>query len=395
MASNNPPTIPPPGPVPQTAATTTPTGIPYPPYNFNSATYQEYYANYMKYMQYYASNMYANYPSAYPPPPPNIYSKPPPPTITTTAQAPPPPPPPAPIQTPTPPEPQKPIKFEIKIKQQAEEVVEAPAPEVQKKSRFDVTTPNIAKHQNLYAQYQQKQQIMIQQQQLKQAKQHKAVAQAAAIAQQKITTAPAKAKSESDVVFDINKWPMSLKNYCSKVYQHFAGSSQVSEQLVTNYLQNRITQAFRVKADLAINWDAEKIPDVNTVRQLGSIKIDVDAEKKVTQQQQQQSAKRKSKSPSSKSESDEDSDRDDNVRQKDVFSAKKKFKKEEKSREVHQIASRINFKRTIANDAADKRKSASDGEDSDVDMDDESDEEFKPLSKRITSEKKLSKAKNR
>lgn len=348
MTSNNPPGVP-----ASSVPSATPASNPWA--NYNSATYQEYYANYMKYMQFYASNMYPTYPASYTVPPPSLYKP-------TTAAPPPPPPPAEPPKTE--PEPPKPVETDS-------------AP---KKSRFDITTPpaqptpNIVKHQNLYAQYQQKQQIMLQQQQLKQQKQAKAVATAAAIAHQKTAPQKPKNESESDVVFDINKWPVSLKNYCAKVYQQYAASTQVTEQQVTNYLQNRITQAFKVKADLGINWDAEKMPDVNTIKQLASVKIEASPakveEKKVTNTTP--NLKRKSKSPARSESSASSMEMEKNA------SAKKKFKKEESK----VVMSRVNFKRTIANDVA-KRTSDGEESDQDVDEDDErSDEEFKPFAKR-------------
>jgi len=346
MASNN-PGVPPNTSIPPSGQYQWP--------NYNSSTYQDFYANYMKYMQYYASNMYPSYPSAYNMPPPSLYKP--------SQPAPPPPPPPEPVVEPEAP---KPVEAES----------------TPKKSRFDVTTPtapqptsNIVKHQNLYAQYQQKQQIMLQQQQLKQQKQAKAIATAGVIVQQKTTP---KSEVASDVVFDINKWPVSLKSYCSKVYQQHAGSTQVTEQQVTNYLQNRITQAFKVKADLAINWDVEKMPDVNTIRQLASLKVEASVSALKSDDEEKKAMKRKEKSPTRSESSVSSAEAVDKS-----VSAKKKFKKED----TKMVMSRLAIKRTFANESAVKR--TSDGDESEQD-DESSDEEFKSFSKK-NGDKKIQK----
>lgn len=70
----------------------------------------------------------------------------------------------------------------------------------------------------------------------------------------------------ADIVADINKWPATLKAYCTKVYQFYQKLHTVSEDQVTKYLQQRITDTFKLKPDLNIDWDNEKIPDVSAIR---------------------------------------------------------------------------------------------------------------------------------
>jgi hypothetical protein len=72
----------------------------------------------------------------------------------------------------------------------------------------------------------------------------------------------------SDIVYDINKWPIALKTYCAKVYQHYQTITLVSEDQVTKYLQQRITEAFNLKPDLNIGWDKEPLPDIISIRKV-------------------------------------------------------------------------------------------------------------------------------
>jgi hypothetical protein len=235
---------------------------------------------------------------------------------------------------------------------------------------------------------------MLQQQQLKQQKQAKAIAAAGTIAQQKAASKPLSGgggggEAASDVVFDINKWPVALKNYCSKVYQQYAASTLVTEQQVTNYLQNRITQAFKLKADLGINWDAEKMPDVNTIRQLASLKVEASVgsgPKAGADEEDKKVAKRKSKSPA---RSDSSASTASDVAEKSVSASNKKFKKDEPKVVV---SSRLAIKRTFTNENAAKR--TSDGDESEQD-DESSDEEYKAFSKKSAAKKALKFNKNR
>jgi hypothetical protein len=75
----------------------------------------------------------------------------------------------------------------------------------------------------------------------------------------------------NDIVSDINKWPFKLKNYCSKVYQTYSTIKIVTEQQVTNYLRSRITEVFKDHPDLNIDWDKEKVPEMNLIRQANGI----------------------------------------------------------------------------------------------------------------------------
>lgn len=87
-------------------------------------------------------------------------------------------------------------------------------------------------------------------------------------AQQEIKDEETKKDQGSDIVFDINKWPNALKNYCAKVYQHYQNIKQVSEDQVTKYLQKRITDAFKIRSDLNIDWEKEALPEIASIRQV-------------------------------------------------------------------------------------------------------------------------------
>lgn len=239
-----------------TSTGSTPSNV-YPPYDAQS--YQEYYKQYMQYMY---SQYYAQYPHLYAP------------QASNAAQAPPPPPPlphsqtaadsSEPIKVENPKEEitpasassinsSKPIKINLKFKSQQQQQQQADTQVAQtnilgesnehemlhdyndkpksRKSRFDIppTTPNIAKQQNLYQQHQQQQQLQKKQ-------------KVQSVAKQQIITD----QSSSDIVFDINKWPLALKNYCTKVYQAYASNFNVNESQVTAYLQSRITEVFKI-----------------------------------------------------------------------------------------------------------------------------------------------------
>ena len=252
------------------------------------ATYQEYYQQYMQYM--YSMNLYGNYaayattstttPSYYTPPvtttsvtATNITN-----TVSTLTLTTPPPPPP-------PPETQQggksaPIKFNLKFQQQTPtqqpKLLVPPVKTPQssttqdssigaqpgRKSRFDIppsSTPNVLKQQNLYQEYQQKQREKL------------AIAASTAqkvveSKQKEVSVASTGEANDNAIISDINKWPVSLKNYCSRLFTIYHSNKVVSEHQVTNYLQTRITEAFKIKSDLNINWDAEKIPDVQTIK---------------------------------------------------------------------------------------------------------------------------------
>jgi hypothetical protein len=58
------------------------------------------------------------------------------------------------------------------------------------------------------------------------------------------TTTPAKTTIASDIVYDINKWPVSLKEYCAKVYQHYQSITLVTEDQVGKVNQCQISFRF-------------------------------------------------------------------------------------------------------------------------------------------------------
>jgi len=76
------------------------------------------------------------------------------------------------------------------------------------------------------------------------------------------------ATSASDIASDINKWPANLRTYCTKVYQFYQKQTILSEDQVTKYLQQKITDTFKIKPDLSIDWDNEKIPEVSQIKQI-------------------------------------------------------------------------------------------------------------------------------
>ena len=82
------------------------------------------------------------------------------------------------------------------------------------------------------------------------------------------TSVSASATTPTDIVYDINKWPDTLKNYCARVYKHYATISQVSEDQVTKYLQKKITDAFKVTPDLNTGWETEAIPEIYDIKQV-------------------------------------------------------------------------------------------------------------------------------
>ncbi len=143
----------------------------------------------------------------------------------------------------------------------------------QRKSRFDIAPKklplnNIVKHQ---AEFQAQQQHESKQ----------TTVQQKVIAKIKNEQQPQQ-NQHGDIVSDINKWPFKLRNYCSKVYQTYATIKIVSEQQVTNYLRSRITDVFKSCPDLNIDWDSEKVPDINQIRQANGITTKQDFNKHQT-----------------------------------------------------------------------------------------------------------------
>lgn len=59
----------------------------------------------------------------------------------------------------------------------------------------------------------------------------------------------------------------------------------VSEDQVTKYLQKRITDAFKLKPDLNIGWDAEPLPDIISIKKVAPF-----SQHQMQQQQRQQQA---------------------------------------------------------------------------------------------------------
>ena len=87
-------------------------------------------------------------------------------------------------------------------------------------------------------------------------------------------TAPVSAPPQannSEIVSNINKWPASLKTFCAKVYQHFQSSLVLAEDQVTKYLQQRITDAFKLKSDLETGWECESMPSVEAIRKVAPL----------------------------------------------------------------------------------------------------------------------------
>lgn len=388
-------------------------------------SYQDYYQSYMMQL------MYGNYSAYYA----NMMN----PTGTTqqnqtNAQPPPPPPPPPPPKAPESnahqsQEPQQnktaPIKFNLKFQQQPQQQPKLLVPSVKpqesttpgRKSRFDMpplsssssSTSNVIKQQNLYQQYQQKQK-------------EKLATEAAAKSQPTTTTTttttnpnPTTPTYGDDIISDINKWPVSLKNYCSRLFTIYHSNKLVSEQQVTRYLQTRITETFKIKNDLNINWDNEKIPDVQTIRQLtttftiGTIEsqnqkqqynqvppptetqtppkslLSIETTKPKTPfqqrmlnqklkqqaQQQQQVSNNKRKSKSKSPSSDKSSTASGSTSSSSITLSTKKLRKERQQQHARVVTSK--FKRNLSDDEE---------EDDENESNEESEEDFKPLTKK-------------
>jgi len=95
----------------------------------------------------------------------------------------------------------------------------------------------------------------------------------------------ADAKAASDIVFDIHKWPVALKTYCTKVYQNYANVFGLSEDQVTKYLQKRITDTFKIKPDLNIDWESEPVPSIEDIRKEAPL-----SQQQIMQQKKQEAA---------------------------------------------------------------------------------------------------------
>lgn len=264
-AKNSTPTPPPTQSVGSSAPGPTGPAFAYPPVGSSPAAiaaYHQYYQQYYQYiysmynptqaaaiMQAYGQNpaaatqAYSSYPSGTQTP------------KTPSQSAPPPPPPPH----------TKPAEAESKIKINIK-FSSSEAKSESRKSRFTESIANVIKEQE--SGKQQAKEIVQQQQ---------------PPAQQEAKSEEIKKEQGSDIVFDINKWPNALKSYCARVYQHYQNIKQVSEDQVTKYLQKRITDAFKIRADLNIVWDSEPLPDVAAIRQVAPL-----SQYQIEQQKRQQ-----------------------------------------------------------------------------------------------------------
>ena len=234
-----------------------------PPYN--SPAYQTYYQQYMQYMY---STMYAGYynygangqqqpqqpvqqtqSTSNPPPLPLL-----PQVNKITVQA----------TSPAPPtEPPKPaIKINLKFQSNkaSEQISTSPVPPV-RKSRFD--NSSISNVINEQAEFDKSDMA---EKRVDDKKQEVAVVLKSEEVAPTSSNTASTTSSATDIVFDINKWPVALRNYCAKVYQHYQGVNSVSEDQVTKYLQQRITETFKEKPDLNVGWEKEAVPDLVAIR---------------------------------------------------------------------------------------------------------------------------------
>ena len=78
---------------------------------------------------------------------------------------------------------------------------------------------------------------------------------------------------------------MALKSYCTKVYQHYSKIMHVSEDQVTKYLQQRITETFKLKPDLNIAWHEEPVPNIEAIRKVAPL-----SQQQIMQQKKQEAA---------------------------------------------------------------------------------------------------------
>lgn len=92
-------------------------------------------------------------------------------------------------------------------------------------------------------------------------------------------------KAAADIVFDIHKWPPALKTYCTKVYQHYQKVHTISEDQVTKYLQQRITETFKQQPDLNIAWHMEAVPEIEAIRKVAPL-----SQVQIMQQKKQEAA---------------------------------------------------------------------------------------------------------
>lgn len=75
------------------------------------------------------------------------------------------------------------------------------------------------------------------------------------------------------------------------MYQHYQSITLVSEDQVTKYLQQRITDAFKVKQDLNIGWENEPLPDIIAIRKVAPLSQQQIQRQKQLQQQRINEAK--------------------------------------------------------------------------------------------------------
>lgn len=164
----------------------------------------------------------------------------------------------------------------------APSVTESPTP---RKSRFNMidSVSNVTNQQNQFKQQQQQQQQQQQDQSVKTETNQNTMDTESSQEKDQTET---NEQAQSDIVYDIHKWPASLKNYCAKVYQHYQQITIVSEDQVTKYLQQRITDAFKQKQDLNIGWENEKIPDVIAIKKVAPL-----SQQQILQQKKQQQLK--------------------------------------------------------------------------------------------------------
>lgn len=131
--------------------------------------------------------------------------------------------------------------------------------QVVKKSRFSCSLTNVIQEQNRFKE---------QQQQQPQQSKPDVVNTEATNTTKKDNGSEICNEDKNDIVYDINKWPDSLKAYCAKVYKHYSQNGQVSEDQVTKYLQKKIIDAFKVTPDLNTGWETEPIPEIYDIKQV-------------------------------------------------------------------------------------------------------------------------------
>jgi hypothetical protein len=149
----------------------------------------------------------------------------------------------------------------------------AQTPPIVKKSRFDLTS-NVASEQKAFSSAKTNDAIKVTivstplTNKPPEAHATSSSSSAGSIASEDTVAPSADTQKQTDIVYDIKKWPDSLKAYCAKVYAHYQQLATLGDDQVTKYLQKRITEVFKQSPDLLIDWENEPLPDVASIKKV-------------------------------------------------------------------------------------------------------------------------------